>query len=175
MKTSISPQKLSDSLRHSPEDWFLIDVRSPGEFRSGHIPGASNYPINKFTAETAEQLHHAANGRTVCLICQSGVRSQKALGIWHSSDLDNVVELSGGMNQWPGEADIEGSQGFSLSLDRQVRVVAGVNVLVGTLLGAFINPWFLLIPGMFGIGLTFAGLSGKCGLAIMLTKLPWNQ
>lgn len=174
-KTSISPQQLSDALRHAPDEWFLIDVRSPGEFRSGHIPGASNYPINQFTAETAQQLHNAANGRNVCLICQSGARSRRAQGIWESTGLDNVAELDGGMSQWPGEAGVTPSQGPSISLDRQVKIVAGVNVVAGTALGAFINPWFLLIPVVFGIGLMCAGISGNCGLAYALAKLPWNQ
>ncbi|WP_309386778.1 rhodanese-like domain-containing protein [Cerasicoccus frondis] len=175
MKTTISPQELSDALRHNPDNWFLIDVRSPGEYRSGHIPGASNYPIDRFTETEVKQLHHAANGRRVCLICQSGVRSKRAFAIWKSTGLDNVVELEGGMNRWPGEAGVSAASSGGMNLDRQVKIIAGLNVIVGSLLGAFISPWFLLIPGVFGVGLTVAGVSGSCGLAIALTRMPWNR
>lgn len=174
MNTSISPNKLSDQLRHQPDEWFLVDVRSPGEFLSGHIPGASNYPIDQFDVQTAKQLANAANGRQICLICQSGKRSQRALEIWAQAGQDDAVELEGGMGHWPGEAGLVKTAG-AIPLVRQVHIVAGANVFVGTLLGAFINPWFLLIPGFFGAGLTFAGLTGACGLAMLLTKMPWNR
>jgi len=175
MNTTVSPQKLSDSLRHEPENWFLVDVRSPGEFRSGHIPGASNYPIDDFNETTAKQLANSANGRQVCLICQSGKRSQRALDIWAEAGQNGAVELDGGMNQWPGEAGVSKAEGGALPLMRQVQIVAGANIFVGTLLGVFVNPWFLLIPGFFGAGLTFAGITGACGLALVLTKMPWNR
>lgn len=175
MSQSITPQQLSDSLRHNPAEWFLIDVRSPGEYRSGHIPGAANYPIDQFDANTARQLAESAQGRHVCLICQSGKRSQRAMAVWSQAAQNDAVELEGGMSSWPGEAGLEKSHNAPLPLMRQVQIVAGANVLVGTLLGAFINPWFLLIPGFFGAGLTMAGLTGACGLAALLTKMPWNR
>ncbi len=62
-----------------------------------------------------------------------------------------------------------------LAIERQIQLVVGVGVLTGVLLGVFVNPWFLIIPGFFGAGLTFAGLSGTCALGIMLGKAPWNK
>ncbi|GHC07216.1 rhodanese-like domain-containing protein [Cerasicoccus arenae] len=172
---SISPQQLSDNLRHAPDEWFLIDVRSPGEYRSGHIDGASNYPVDQLDATTVSRLADAANGRKIVLICQSSTRSKRALEIWAKAGHNGAVELDGGMSAWPGQAGLTSPTGGAISLDRQVRIVAGANIFVGTLLGAFVNPWFLLIPGFFGAGLTFAGLTGACGLALLLTKMPWNR
>jgi hypothetical protein len=62
-----------------------------------------------------------------------------------------------------------------LPVDRQVQLIAGSMVLAGTALGAFVNPWFLAVAAFFGAGLTFAGATGTCGLALVLMKLPWNR
>jgi len=48
-------------------------------------------------------------------------------------------------------------------------------VLLTVLLGAFVWPWWLAIAGFFGAGLLFAGLTGTCGLAMILKKMPWNR
>ncbi|WP_413168420.1 DUF2892 domain-containing protein [Capilliphycus salinus ALCB114379] len=58
---------------------------------------------------------------------------------------------------------------------RQVQIVAGSLVLTGTLLGALVSPWFLLLSGFVGAGLTFAGITNTCALALLLAKLPFNQ
>jgi hypothetical protein len=63
----------------------------------------------------------------------------------------------------------------TISLERQVRIVAGSMVFAGTLAGAFANPLFLIIPGFVGAGLVFAGVTDTCGMAMMLAKMPWNQ
>jgi F0F1-type ATP synthase assembly protein I len=58
---------------------------------------------------------------------------------------------------------------------RQVQIVAGTLVVTGTLLGAFVSPWFLILSGFVGSGLVFAGVSNTCALAMLLAKLPYNQ
>ena len=62
-----------------------------------------------------------------------------------------------------------------ISLQRQVQMVAGSLIVAGTLLGAFVSPWFLLLSGFVGAGLTFAGITNTCGMAMLLAKLPYNQ
>jgi hypothetical protein len=47
-------------------------------------------------------------------------------------------------------------------------------VLTGVGLGLVVSPWFLALAAFFGAGLTFAGATGTCGLALVLMKLPWN-
>jgi hypothetical protein len=48
-------------------------------------------------------------------------------------------------------------------------------ILTGVTLGAFVNSWFLALAAFFGAGLTFAGATGTCGLALLLMKMPWNR
>ena len=62
-----------------------------------------------------------------------------------------------------------------ISLERQVRIVAGSLVFAGTLLGAFVNLYLLIIPGVVGAGLVFAGVTDRCGMGLLLARMPWNK
>ena len=62
-----------------------------------------------------------------------------------------------------------------LPVDRQVQLIAGSMVLTGVMLGVLVSPWFLAIAAFFGAGLTFAGATGTCGLALLLLRMPWNR
>jgi hypothetical protein len=62
-----------------------------------------------------------------------------------------------------------------LPVDRQVQLIAGLMVVTGVALGMLVNPWFLVIAAFFGAGLTFAGATGTCGMALVLMKMPWNR
>lgn len=63
----------------------------------------------------------------------------------------------------------------AISLERQVRIAAGLLVLLGAILGFFVNPSFIGISAFVGAGLVFAGITDTCGMAMMLAKMPWNQ
>ena len=93
-----------------------------------------------------------------------------------SEDLNlEIYNLEGGISAWSAEGcEIKTSGIFFLPLDRQVQLTIGLGVLIGSVLGYFVNPIFFL-SGFFGAGLTFAGLSGYCGLAILMAKMPWNK
>jgi hypothetical protein len=87
-----------------------------------------------------------------------------------------IYNLEGGISAWSAAGcEIKTSGKFFLSLDRQVQLTIGLGVLIGNILGYFISPIFLLLSGFFGAGLIFAGLSGYCGLAILMAKMPWNK
>jgi len=55
-----------------------------------------------------------------------------------------------------------------------VQIVAGLTIVLGTILGAWVPRWWLLLSGFVGLGLKFAGVSGFRGLAQVLLKMPWN-
>jgi len=65
--------------------------------------------------------------------------------------------------------------GGRLSLLRQAQLVAGGLTLAGVLLGTFVAPGFHLLSGIVGLGLLHAGLSGRCGMASLLGRLPFNR
>jgi hypothetical protein len=62
-----------------------------------------------------------------------------------------------------------------LPLMRQVQIVIGAVSGVGAALALAGDKRFALIPLVTGAGLLFAGLTGTCGLALLLAKMPWNR
>src|SRR5262249_26483861 len=83
--------------------------------------------------------------------------------------------MEGGMLAWR-RARLPVREGRKrLPVDRQVQLIAGSLVLVGTALAAFVSPWLLVGPAFMGGGLSFAGATGTCGMALVLLKMPWNR
>ena len=62
-----------------------------------------------------------------------------------------------------------------MSLERQVRVVAGSLVALGSLAALVVSPLAVLLPLLIGSGLVFSGLSDTCGMGMLLAKLPYNR
>jgi len=62
-----------------------------------------------------------------------------------------------------------------ISLERQVRIIAGSLILSGILLAIFVNPWFLGIPIFVSGGLIFAGITDNCMMGVLLMRLPYNK
>jgi len=169
MKT-IRPEHLKHELA-SGQRYQLIDVRTPQEFAEAHLPGAVNVPMEEVDGRLGDLHTHDP----VILVCQSGRRAGitcETLEIVRS----DVAVLEGGTDAWTdlGYPTI-GAGAPRLSLMRQVQLVVGPTVLAGSLLAAFVDPRWAFLSAFFGIGLTFAGATGWCGLALFLAKAPWNR
>jgi rhodanese-related sulfurtransferase len=148
----------------------LIDVRSSSEFESGHIPGAINIPMDQVEFRLAD----VATSRRVILICQGGKRADITAG-W-ICDRRDVTVLEGGTDAWKKAAlPVVECAPCRWSLERQVRFGAGLMALTGSLLAFFVSRNWLVVPVFIGAGLTMAGLTGFCPMAIALAKMPWNQ
>ncbi len=63
----------------------------------------------------------------------------------------------------------------AVSLERQVRIVAGSLALAGTALGWLVHPAWYGLSALVGAGLIFAGVTDRCGMALLLCRLPWNR
>src|SRR6185436_18148143 len=110
----------------------------------------------------------------VILVCRTGVRATTAAEVLGRAGLRTHV-IEGGMNAWR-RAYLPVREGRKrLAVDRQVQLIAGLMILTGVALGAFVNTWFLALAAFFGAGLTFAGATGTCGLALLMMKMPWNR
>ena len=148
----------------------IIDVRSPDEYRAGHIPGALNIPLESVVG-SLEDLSASA---PIVLVCQSGTRATMACErlIPYRS---NISVLEGGTAVWIqcGKAVVR-QQASSWSLERQVRFVAGLIVLSGTIGSLFWKP-ALFFAMFIGAGLLFASITNWCGMAMLLAKMPWNK
>lgn len=156
---------------------FLIDVRSPAEYRAGHIAGAHNEPLgNLDPVRLAERLRGEGlnSGDELYLICQKGQRARQAAERL-SALLPGVQVIEGGTDACLACGMPREGSGGGLELQRQVQISAGSLVLLGVILGTWVHPGWYLLSGFVGAGLTFAGLSGTCGLALVLARMPWNR
>jgi NADPH-dependent 2,4-dienoyl-CoA reductase/sulfur reductase-like enzyme/rhodanese-related sulfurtransferase len=80
-------------LDHLGDATVLLDVRSPREYRSGHLPGALNIPHTDLRRRLAE----VPDGVPVRVYCASGFRSYLALRILRQHGHDDAASLSGGL------------------------------------------------------------------------------
>ena len=89
---SISTSELAGKLS---KNLILLDVRTPGEYRGGHIALAKNVPLNKIAD------YRQKEAQPVYVICQSGMRSKQAARILKQKGYQ-VINVTGGMNRWTG-------------------------------------------------------------------------
>ena len=167
----IQPDEL-ETLMSTRSDIRLIDVRTPGEFESAHIPSAYNVPVDMLPEHAAEIARESTIDYV--LICQSGARARRAEDALRSSGLTRLHVLDGGMNAWLSASKPARFGLKRMSLERQVRIVAGSLAATGGLLALTLNPWFALLPLFVGSGLVFAGVTDTCGMALLLSRLPYN-
>lgn len=154
---------------HGPR---LLDVRTPGEFRTSHIPGSYNVPLDTLREHRAELLSHL--DEDVVLVCRSGARAAQAERALAEAGLPNLRVLDGGMMAWEAAGAPVNRGEARWELERQVRLIAGSVVLVTGIAGLFV-PGVHLIGTAIGAGLTFAALSNTCAMGMMLSKLPYNR
>jgi rhodanese-related sulfurtransferase len=173
----IMPIKTVDvtTLKHwmDNNEVVLVDVREPAEHVAKSIPGSTLLPSGKVNKSALPD----ANGKKLVIHCNTSRRSSNACEKLMKEDPNlEIFRLEGGISAWSEAGHSVNSSGkFFLPLDRQVQLTIGLFVLVGSFLAYFVSPMFFLLTGFFGAGLTFAGISGFCGLAMLMAKMPWNK
>jgi rhodanese-related sulfurtransferase len=151
----------------------LLDVRTPAEYETAHIRGAYNVPLDTLGEHGPEIRANVDD--PVVLVCQSGQRARKAEAALKLAGMPNLHVLDGGVSGWinAGLPVVRGAA--RISLERQVRIIAGALVATGGLLALTVNPLFAIVPAFVGSGLVFAGVSDICAMGILLGKLPYNR
>jgi hypothetical protein len=87
-----------------------------------------------------------------------------------------ISVLEGGTGAWiQAGLPVVASVRTRWSLERQVRLGAGLLALTGCILALTVNPRWVFLCGFVGLGLTFAGLTDICAMGIVLGKMPWNS
>lgn len=168
----LSAVELAELLRAEPTT-RVLDVRTPGEFETAHIPGAYNVPLDTLHEHSAEIRANVTH--PLVLVCQSGQRARQAEELLRRAGMPKLHLLDGGMNAWLAAGQPVTRGATRLSLERQVRIAAGALAATGGLLALAVHPLFALVPTFIGSGLVFAGITNRCGLALLLAKLPYNQ
>lgn len=170
--STITPQRLSEII-HSGTAVELIDVRTPVEYREVHVSSARNIPLDQLSA--AQFAAGRRGSEPLYVICRSGSRGQQACERFLAAGYTNVVNVEGGTLAWD-QARLPVVRGKkAISLERQVRIAAGLLVLTGSVLGYFVSPYWIGLSAFIGAGLTFAGITDSCGMGMLLARMPWNQ
>ncbi len=104
-----------------------------------------------------------------------GGRAAKACEKFAAAGFPKAVNIAGGTNAWiaAGLPVVRGER--VMSLERQVRIAAGLLVMAGVALAVLVHPLFYLLSVFVGAGLVFAGLTNTCGMGLLLARMPWNR
>ncbi len=171
---TIKPRQLFEK-RQAGESVELIDVRTPVEFREMHADIARNVPLDSLDPQQFMAARNGNAGQPLYIVCLSGTRGAKACEKLLAAGFENVVNVEGGTKAWEaaGLPVVRGKK--AVSLERQVRIVAGLLVVIGSALGYFVHPYWIGLAAFVGAGLTFAGITDTCAMGMLIAKMPWNQ
>ena len=157
-------------LKTGPERFQLIDVRSPSEYATGHIPGAVNMPME----QVQSRLPDLEDEDSIILVCQSGQRARMVAGLLEPCGKELRI-LEGDTSAWiKAGLPVVATSVTRWSLERQVSFAAGLLVLTGVIL-ALTTSLGIYLAGFIGLGLTFSGVSGLCPMGSLLGLMPWNR
>ena len=161
-------------LSNPREDFLYIDVRTPQEFEGVHISGARNIPLPDLHTYV-DELKILSQERPIMLVCRTQNRVKIAYEYLTNNGLTNCEILDGGITAWvdQGKPVVKGQQ--RISLEGQVRAIAGGLILIGVALGFTIHSGFFFLPAIVGAGLLHAGLTDSCLMGMLLSKLPMNR
>lgn len=150
----------------------VLDVRTPAEFETSHIPGSYNVPLDTLREHREELRRHL--DEDVVLVCRSGNRAAQAEQSLAEVGLPGLRVLDGGIVGWEsaGAPLARGNQTWEL--ERQVRLVAG-SIVAASVLGSLVVPGLQWVAAGVGGGLVFAALTDTCAMGMLLAKLPWNR
>lgn len=171
---TISPRDLA-AMRSSGRIVELIDVRTPLEYQELHVPFARNVPLSDLEPAALVRQRGDQAEEPLYFICRSGSRGKQACAQSLTAGIANVVNVEGGTLAW-AELGLPVTRGRKIvSLERQVRIAAGLLVLLGTILGWWVHPGFFGLAAFVGAGLLFAGVTDTCGMGLLLARMPWNR
>jgi rhodanese-related sulfurtransferase len=166
----LSPQQVRE--RMDAGRAVLVDIREPDEFARTRVKGAQSQPLSIW-----EKAHLTIDpDADVIFTCRSGMRTAGACDRLAARVSGDAYVLDGGLEAWTKQGfPVETDADAPLEIMRQVQIAAGSLVLIGTLLGFLIAPAWFGLSAFVGAGLTFAGVTGFCGMARLLMLMPWNR
>ena len=168
----MSLPKLSpaEAKRLMDEGAVLVDIRDRDEHARERVPGARNHPLS--------QLDSASFSETAVVIfhCRSGMRTQTNVARLAKAVQGQAYIVEGGIDAWrKAGLPIDLDRRQPIEMARQVHIAAGSLIVLGGILGFLVNPVFYAFSIFVGAGLIFAGVSGLCTLARLLSYAPWNR
>jgi rhodanese-related sulfurtransferase len=150
----------------------FINVCTPAEYKEKHIEGVRSVPLD----EISSRVNEFKGKQTVYVHCRSGRRADQAIATLQSLGVTaELVNVEGGIMAWSEAGLPTHSHTERMPIMQQVLLAGGLLILIGLFLSWFVNPMFIVITLFVGVGFTFAGSTGWCGMAYILAKMPWNK
>jgi rhodanese-related sulfurtransferase len=171
---SVRPQELKARLDQGVH-LEILDVRTPAEYGEMHIPGSLLVPLDALDPHEILAMRRDAAEAPIYVVCGSGKRAAKAAELFAKAGFCNAIVIEGGIHACERSGWTLQRGQPTVSLERQVRIAAGLLVVSGVLLGWFLHPAFYWLSGLVGFGLVFAGITDTCGMGMLLAKMPWNR
>jgi len=167
----ISPWDASELMKKDPQV-KLLDVRSALEFTQVHIKDSINVPIDILSAKINDLIQ---SKQSYIVLCRTGNRSPMAADMLIQAGFNKVKVMQGGTTRWHKEKlpIIKGEGG--ISLERQIRLIAGSLVLFGIITAWLLHWAFVFISVFVSCGLIYAGTTDNCLMGMLLMKLPYNK
>lgn len=169
--TSINPSNLK-----TIPNAQILDVRTHVEHREEALSCFHHHvPLDQLIPAEFMGRPDVDTSKPLYILCKAGGRAQRAQQAFMEAGFTNCFVIKDGIEGCKACQMSTLATGTSITLERQVRIAVGGVILAGTLLGAFITPAFYWLSGLAGAGLVFSGLTGWCGMALLLAKAPWNK
>lgn len=150
----------------------FINVCTPAEYNEKHIKGVRNIPLDALPENVAE----LQTKKTIYIHCRSGNRGQKAIEKLSALGVQaELINVEGGLLAWEEAGYETETLSRRIPIVRQVLISAGGLMLLGILLTHFVHYTFILIPLFVSLGLLISGITGWCGMLLLLSKMPWNK
>lgn len=169
---TVSPEMLKKALAENP-GCIVLDVRTDIEHAALSCAAPHlHIPMDRIEPSS---FASAQKDKAIYILCQSGGRAaQVAQSLCAAGGCGPIHVVEGGLAACENAGVGIVRNTSVISLERQVRIAAGVLVLAGVTLGWRVDPGFYLLSAAIGGGLIFAGITGACGMALLLAKAPWN-
>lgn len=171
MIKKITPSELKNS---DLQSFVIIDVREEIEHNTVRIPKSTLIPLSTIDNNTISKFF----GKKILVHCKSGKRGTTACEKIEqlSGDKIEIYHLEGGISRWEEEGnEVIKPKTDLIPLERQTHIAIGLFIIIINALGYFVNIKLTFLTLIFGGGLLFAGLTGFCGLAMLIAKMPWNK
>ena len=170
--STISPARLKD-LYSAGTAVDLIDVRTPAEYGEVHVKFARNVPLDRL--DPAALLRGRRPGEPLYVICRAGTRGHQACQKLLAAGCVEVVNVEGGTLACvdAGLPVVRGKK--AMSLERQVRIAAGLLIVLGAVLAWLVHPAWIALCAVTGAGLAYAGLTDSCAMGMAMARMPWNR
>ncbi len=154
---------------------IVLDVRTGLEHKADALAAPHlHVPLQVLDAASFLKQHVTDPAQTVYVLCRSGKRASMAVASLAAAGHQNAQVIEGGILACEA-AGIALEKRACITLERQVRIAAGLLVIAGIALGAYVSPYGYALSALVGVGLVFAGVTDRCGLALLLVRAPWNR